>query len=133
MYPFDMDDDEIDEEIEETEENFEYEIDLETGRLTGRILTGVDAIKQWVKIMLSVDRYKYTQYSWDYGCELDELIGQGYDEEYIESEALRMIEEALSINEDITGISDFKCQFDKDKLIASFRLETIYGEVDIDV
>lgn len=134
MFPFDMDDDEIDVEIEnEDTETSDYEIDLRTGKLTGRTLTGVDAIKQWVKILLSVDRYTYTQYSWDYGCEFYKLIGQNYDEDYIKSEVQRMIEDALSINDDIIGISNLKCDFKDDKLTASFTLETIYGEAEINV
>ena len=62
MFPFDIDEDEITPVIEEEKEPTDYEIDFNTGRLTGKIITGLDAIIQWVRIVLSTDRYYYPQY-----------------------------------------------------------------------
>lgn len=133
MFPFDLDEEE-ETEIESNEtEPKDWEIDLKTGKLTGRIITGLDAIIQWVYITLSVDRYTFAQYSWDYGNDLSTLIGQHYDEDYIKSEAKRMIEDALLVNDDILGIEDFECSFENDKLRAAFKLNTTYGEGDISV
>lgn len=133
MFPFDIDDDEIDIEIDEEKEPTDYEIDFETGKLTGRIITGLDAIIQWVKIVLSTDRYYFPQYSWDHGVELESLIGQNYDEAYIQSEVKRMIEEAILIDNNILGIDNFKCSMDKDKLKISFIINTIYGGGEVNV
>lgn len=126
MFPFDLEDEE-EVEIEEQKEPKDWEIDFKTGKLTGRVVTGFDAIKQWVRIALSIDRYTFPQYTWDYGNDLSSLIGKNYDEGYIKSEAKRMIEDALSINDDILGIEDFECSFKNDKLIATFKLNTKYG------
>lgn len=129
MFPFDLEDDEIDaEEIEEEPEKQEYEVDFKTGKLTGRMISGIEAVKQWLTIALAIDRYKYTQYSWENGAELSSLIGQGYDRDYVDSEAERMIREVASLNEDITNVTSFNIDFTGDKLTIAFKVETIYGE-----
>lgn len=133
MFPFDIDEDEITPEIEEEKIPSDYEIDLETGKLTGRIISGLDAIKQYVMIVLRTDRYFYPQYSWDHGCDLNSLIGQHYDDEYIKSEVKRMLDEALLIKSDVIGIEDLDCKIVRDKLICSFTLDTVYGRAEINV
>lgn len=132
MFPFDLDD-EIDVEQQEEKEPRDYEIDFKTGKLTGKIITGKKAIEQWIKIVLSTDRYFYTQYTWDHGSELNTLIGKNAKQDYVNSEVKRMIEEALSVNENITGIEDLNCTMDGDKLTISFTVQTVYGEADINV
>lgn len=111
----------------------EYEIDFETGRFTGRILEGVEAIKAWVYLALRTNRYQNVIQSWDYGSELEELIGQSYTEDYLEIEAKRMVEECLLINENITEITEFSISVENDKLSISFTVITPFGEVDINV
>lgn len=128
-----IEDEEIDVEVEEETVRSDYEINFETGELTGRIITGLDAIKQWVKIVLLTDRYRYPQYSWDHGGELSTLIGQGYDEAYVKSEVKRMIEDAILIDEDIIGIEDLTCSMMDDRLSIHFYLNTIYGGGEVDV
>ena len=133
MFPFDIDDEELEAEQDEETEPKDYEIDRATGALTGRFVTGLKAIEQWIYLTLSTDRYYFTQYSWDYGSELNTLIGQQGSQSYIESEAKRMLEEALLVNSYITGIEDLTCTVEKDVLTASFTALTEYGEVNIDV
>lgn len=136
MFPFDVDDEE-DEELMETDseagEPGEYEIDFSTGRLTGRILTGKEAVKQWVTIALGIDRYTYPQYSWDYGNDLHSLIGKEYDREYIKSEAQRMVEDTLAVNIDITGVEDFEIDISMDRLNVKFTILTDYGDEEVEV
>ena len=135
MFPFDIDDAELDVEVEEDKEPIDYEIDFETGKLTGRIITGLPAIKQWVMLVLGTDKYYYTQYSWNHGCELRDLIGKGFKQDYIESEVKRIITDALSMSKDIKGISNLEVSYEGDTLTAAFTLDTIYGseEVMVDV
>ena len=129
MFPFDLEDEEIDtEEIEEEPEKQEYEVDFKTGKLTGRMISGIEAVKQWLTIAFAIDRYKYTQYSWENGAELSSLIGQGYDKDYVDSEAERIVREVASLNEDITNVTNFRIDFTGDRLTITFRVETIYGE-----
>jgi len=139
MFPFDMDEDDeraltTDTESEEEKEPApEYEIDFDTMTLTGRLITGIDAVKQWVRICLEIPRYEHTQYSWAYGQEFESLIGKGYTEAEIRPIIQRMIEEALSQNEDITSVGDFDIKKNGDRVTAAFRIETIYGETNQEV
>ena len=133
MFPFDLEDEEV--EVTEKEEKIykEYEIDYTTGQLTGRIVEGLEAVKVWIYLALSTDRYHFQQYSWDYGNELSNLIGTTTDQEYISMEAKRLVEECLYQNSHITEINDFVATIENDKLSMSFTVETDYGEVEISV
>lgn len=134
MFPFNLEDEEIDaEELEEETEKQEYEVDFEAGKLTGRMISGIEAVKQWLTIALAIDRYKYTQYSWENGSELSTLIGQGYEKDYVDSEVERMISEVAELNDDITDVSDFNITFEDDRLTVSFKVSTVYGEEDMTV
>lgn len=134
MFPFDLEDEEIDaEEIEEEPEKQDYEVDFETGKLTGRMISGIEAVKQWLTIAFAIDRYKYTQYSWENGAELSSLIGKGYDKDYVDSEAERMVREVTSLNEDITNVTNFNIDFTGDSITIAFKVETIYGEEEMTV
>ncbi len=134
MFPFDIDEEE-NEEIEEMEEipYREYEIDFVTGQLTGRIVEGREAVKVWIYLALHIDRYHFEQYTWNYGNELSELIGEQAEQEYVQLEAYRMIEECLLQNHYILGISGFECEIENDKLTGKVTVDTEYGEVEVDV
>ncbi len=108
----------------------EYEIDFKSGQLTGEIVEGLEAIKVWVWLALQVPRYRYYVYTWDYGSEFEDLIGQGYSNGYIESESRRMTEDCLLINPDIQSISDFHVSVEKDILTISFTVNTVYGDIE---
>lgn len=133
MFPFDIEDEEVDVEVEEVKEPADYEINFETGRLTGRIITGLDAIVQRAKIVLNTDRYFYSQYSWDHGAELNQLIGKNYDKDYIESEVKRMVSEALMTDESILDITDFSTFIQNEKLTVRFTIDTVYGRRELSV
>lgn len=131
-FPFDVEDLEIETE-EEEETPREYEIDFSTGELTGRIVEGLDAIKVWIYLALRVPRYRHVIYSWDYGNELETLVGQGYTKDHLELEVNRMLEEALLINENILSIDNLEVTQESDKISVSFTANTLYGEVDVNV
>lgn len=110
----------------------EYEIDYKTGQLTGRTVEGLEAIKVWIWLVLQTPRYRYYIYTWDYGNEFEDLIGQGYSEEYIETEAQRMTEDCLLVNENIQSITGFSVNMENDQLSISFTANTIYGAIRFD-
>ena len=93
------------------------DIDLEllpskTYRLVGnRILGTVDgpeAIKQAVDKILRTERYVYLIYNGDYGVELERFIGENFD--FIKADLERTIEDALTADDRISGISDFEME-----------------------
>ena len=130
LLPTYIEDDEELEQQEESQTPKEYEIDFKTGQLTGNIVEGLEAIKIWIWLVLQTPRYRYYVYTWDYGNEFEDLIGQGYTEEYIEAETQRMTEDCLSVNENIQGISDFSVSMANDVLTVSFVVNTIYGDIE---
>lgn len=134
MFPFDIDEgEEILTDEEDEVEYKEYEIDFETGQLTGRVVDGIDAVRVWIYLALRTAKYRYEQYSWDYGCELDTLIGKSYTNEYLESEIQRMLEECLLLNEHITEVELLDFENEDDKLNATIKVITDYGEEEMNV
>lgn len=131
MFPFvDTDDEESTQEQEEYIPR-EYGINFETGQLSGKIVEGYDAVLVWAWLALHTPRYRYYIYSDDYGQEYEDLIGRSYSTELTESELERMTEECLLENPYITGIENFSCVKDEDKVIVSFTLVTTLGDREV--
>jgi len=89
---------------------------------------GIEAIKQTIAVILNVERYRHYIYSWNFGTEFDDLIGQ--DTAYVCPEITRRITEALTQDDRITGISEWKFEKNKTSISASFTVHTIYGDVE---
>lgn len=106
----------------------EYEVDFDTNLMTGRIVRGSEAVKMWAWNALHTARYRYDTHTWEFGSELDTLIGQPYSEEYTNSRAQKMVEDALLVNPHISEIADFVCGPDDDALVMSFTIITDFGE-----
>ncbi len=87
----------------------------------------------WIYKALLTTRYSHPIYSWDYGQDLDELIGQGYEVDYIKSEIERKVTECLMINPKITRCHNFEINLINDTLHITFTAETTFGEVTINV
>lgn len=98
-----------------------------------KIVEGVEALKVWIKKALLTDRYLYEIYSWDYGTELGELVGQKYTKGLTESEAFRYIKEALLVNPHIIDVTNNGVNFSGDTLEINIKVVTVYGGVDINV
>lgn len=96
-----------------------------------KIVCKNEAIKVWIYKAIKTNRYQHEIYSWDYGCEIESLIGKGFEFGFIKSETKRYVEEALLINPYITKINKIDVEFNKDVLTAYVDLETIYGKLDI--
>lgn len=109
----------------------EYGIDYKTGELTGKTVEGIDAVKVWTWNCLKTERYRHPIYSWEYGAELDQYIGQALGDEYLQTDCQTEIEDALLVNPYIVGISDFSAEIVKDRLLIQFVLKTIYGETEV--
>ena len=129
-------DEEEDELLEEQQEDLElkeYGIDFETGLLTGEIVEAREALKVWIWLALHCERYRHPIYSWDYGVELDQYIGQRYSEEYINSALRNDVEECLLQNPHIQAMTEFKASFSGDTITMEIKLDTDLGEVEMDV
>lgn len=133
MFPFDLEIERLETEAEDEAIYKEYEIDYKTGQLTGRIVEGKEAVKTWVYLALHTERYIFPQYSWNYGNELNTLIGSANDEKYLELEAKRLIEDCLLQNRHITGVENVQVDIKENILNISMTVNTDYGEAKINV
>ena len=109
----------------------EYGIDFDTGELTGEIVEGIEAIKVWAWNCIKSERYRYAIYSWQYGTEYEQYIGQTVSDEYLQNDCYTETQEALMVNPYITGIDDFEAEIDKDRLHISFTLNTVLGSTEV--
>lgn len=133
LFPAYIEDDEVLEELKEKEIPKEFGIDFKNGQLTGKIVEGIEAIKVWCYFALKIARYHFFICSWDYGNEIEELYGQGFSAEHIESEVARMIEECLLENDYIEEVDVSDMSYQKGQLKATVTIETIYGERESDI
>ena len=96
-------------------------------------VTGAEAVKAWIWRALRTARCRFDIHTWDYGCEMEQLVGRPFTAAVKESEAARYVREALAPNPYITGVEQVEAAFGGDRLTVHVRVKTIYGEVDLDV
>lgn len=98
-------------------------------------IEGKEAVKIWLWKLFQTPRYRYLIFNWDYGHELENLIGRGYTQGYLNSEAEKYIREAIEHNLDeyVTDVRNVNVSFDNGKLAIEFIAITPYGEVEIRV
>ena len=97
-----------------------YKIDFDAGRVGG-FCDETEAMKQAIYKILQTERFAYLIYSWNYGIELDAVVGKSY--QVFESEIKRVI----------TDVTDFEVtQSDKRTASVKFTAETIFGEIPIE-
>ncbi|MEC0731313.1 DUF2634 domain-containing protein [Bacillus spizizenii] len=122
---------EDDSEVIETSQT--YKIDFENGRITNEIITGLEAIKQFVYLSLHTERYAYSVYSHDIGNELQELLAdKETTDAYKKMEIPRLIEEALIYDDRIAAVIDFEIEKQGDSFHVSFIVETDKGKLEIE-
>ena len=92
-------------------------------------IEGIEALKQAIYKVLSTERYEYPIYSFNYGVDIESLIGKDYD--YVRIELKRRIEECLLEDERIKTVSNFKFEREEDILQCIFEVESIYGNITI--
>lgn len=92
-------------------------------------VTGAEAVKVWIWKTLMTARFHHSVYSWDYGNEVESLIGQPFTPAVKRSEAVRYVREALMINPYIRAVRQVDVTFGADDLTICCEAETIYGEV----
>lgn len=96
-----------------------------------KIIEGIEALRVWIYKAIKTARFQHEIYSWDYGCEITNLIGKGFTKSLIVSEVKRYIEEALMINEYIEEVHSIEVDLIDDRLNVSVGVDTHYGEVQV--
>lgn len=112
----------------------EYGIDFDTGQLTGKIVEGVEAVKVWIWLCLHTARYRFAIHDWDYGVDFEEYIRQTLDQEYVDTDIKKEVEDAMYVNPWITDVTDWQSSMDEkhDKLHLVFTAVTDFGETEVD-
>lgn len=77
-------------------------------------VSGIEALVQWIRMALSVERLRFPIYSSDYGVEFGRLISRSPTAEEVETEAPRMIREALLVDERIAEVREVRLAVSED-------------------
>lgn len=110
-----------------------YRLDLDSGRIYGKI-DGLEAVEQAIRKAIITQRFCNLIYDDDYGCEAEEAVrGGSVTPEFLETAIPEMIEDALSLDTRILKIYDFEMEFKDDSAYISFKVDTIFGDTQIDV
>lgn len=89
---------------------------------------GLQALKQTIFKMLSTERYEHEIYSWQYGAELADLIGQPIS--FVVPEIERRITEALMTDDRIRSVDDFEFDTSEKGIVSvNFTVRSIYGDI----
>ena len=98
---------------------------LQAGSEGERYLDGIDALRQSVGLALETPRYAHLIYSFDYGSELISLFG--HNNELVQTEGKRLIQEALLVDDRIDSVDNFKFDFTADSVEISFDVKSKFG------
>ena len=90
---------------------------------------GLEALKQAIYKVLNTERYEYPIYSFNYGIDLESLVGK--DRTYVQIELKRRISECLLQDERITGVDNFRFEGSSDVLKCTFDVHSIYGDLTV--
>lgn len=115
-------------EIEE-QSNKTYKLDIENNIIEGTC-DNIESIKQTIYCILNTERFDYLIYTWNYGIETKNLIGE--HSTYVIPELERVIKESLMQDDRIEDVSEFEFVKERNIVRAKFRVRTVLGETDIE-
>lgn len=115
------------EEVVEPSKN--YNLIVEKNRCVG-IIDEIEAMKQAIFLMLSIERYQHIIYSWNYGVELRDLFGMPTS--YVASEVKRRIRDCLLQDERINEVDSFFITTHKHRVHVKYTAHTIFGDIELE-
>jgi hypothetical protein len=101
-----------------------YFIDFKKQKMTG-ITDGLEALKQAIYLILSIERYDYVIYSWNYGIELKDLFGKPTN--YACAVLPSRIKQALIQDDRIQNVYDFVTSAKGNDVFVKFTIDSIFG------
>ena len=90
-------------------------------------MTDLEALSQAIHKRLSTQQFEYPIYSFRYGVDWKDLLGQ--DPEYVRPEMKRMIQETLLEDDRITEVENFNFEFSGNICRCEFDVVSIFGTV----
>lgn len=105
----------------------EWLVDWENETLGDSVMS-LEAIAQDIRFALSTERNKYPIMGPNFGVTLNDLIGM--DSAYVQANVKKRISDALSIDDRILSVSEFKfTKPDMDSMLVSFLVTTVLGDL----
>lgn len=99
-----------------------------TQEVVSGTITDLNAMEQVIYKILNTERYQYLIYSWNYGIELNDLLGEPVS--YVCPEIERKVTEALVQDDRILSVDSFSFDItEKRKVRVTFTVHTIFGDV----
>ena len=127
MLPSTYDDDLIQDYDIEVQPTRTYRLDF-SGKHSSGMLDGREAMKQAIYLILNTERYRYEIYSWNYGVELEGLIGD-QNSDTLQVNIKNAITDALMQDDRITEVSDFEFKRERECLSVIFNVATTEGDI----
>lgn len=90
----------------------------------------IQAVEQAVFLILTTERYQWLIFSWNYGVELQNLIGK--DPEFCVPEIERRIREALLQDDRITAVESFQFDVNKKQVLTTFQVVSVFGNINVE-
>lgn len=107
------------------------EAEVYTDRIAG-FVDNIEAIKQAVYHILSIERYAYAIYDDNYGVELEQYIGQDF--EYLSATIQETLNEALTQDDRIFGVEVTNVEkTDDNSALVEFNVLTRNDEIEMEV
>jgi hypothetical protein len=105
-----------------------YKIDWLTQSISGYV-DEVEALRQSIYCILNTERYQHNIYSYDYGGEFKEIIGEEYL--FICADLHRRVEEALLQDDRITSVAMLNIVSEGENVYYEGNVSTVFGEIEI--
>lgn len=91
---------------------------------------GIEALQQAIYKILNTEKYEYPIYSFDYGIEMEDLIGK--DVTYVKVEFKKRVQEVLLNDSRIKSVDNFDYSISGDSVTCTFDVASIYGNINIE-
>lgn len=91
-------------------------------------LNGIEAVKQAIWLILHTERFEYAIFSWNYGIELKNLLGE-QKTPFVQAKIKKAIEDALLTDDRILEVNSFEFKQTNKALTVSFKVNTTQGEI----
>ena len=130
VYPNLNDNDDLVQDFEiETQPTRTYALRFDGYPCSGGKLDGLEAMKQAIFLILQTERFQYAIYSWNYGIELNALLGQTMTP-YLQAKVAKAIEDALMADDRVLSVEQFSFVKGKRSLLVKFTVTTTEGDVE---
>lgn len=111
----------------ETPPSRTYQIRFDGKPSTGMI-DGLAAMEQAIYLRLRTERFRFPIFSWDYGTETEDWIGES-DPDLLQIDIESKITDSLMADDRILQVTDFTFAKEKGVVKVSFTVKTIFGDL----